>query len=75
MIRLGVEPPGKLAPFFEEGILFYEDIPNTGKGFILVERGMVVEAIPDMAPEGLEDQFGKQLPIFLPDLADLAGSL
>jgi hypothetical protein len=35
MIGFGVEAPGKIAPFFEKGTLPLEDIPDTGKGFIL----------------------------------------
>ena len=70
MIGFGVEAPGKIAPFFEKGTLPREDIPDTGKGFILFERSVVVGAIPHVAPEGLEDQLRKQFPVFFPDLTD-----
>ena len=70
MIGLGVETSGKITPFFEEGTLLRKDIPDTGKGFILFEGGVVVKAIPCVALERPEDQLRKQLPVLLPDLAD-----
>ena len=70
MIGLGVETPGKIAPCFEEATLLREDIPDTGKGFILFKGSVVVKAIPHVAPERFEDQLRKQFPVFLPDFAD-----
>ena len=36
---------------------------------------MVIEPVADVAAKGLEDQAGKEVAIFLPDFADLAGGL
>ena len=70
MIGLGIETSGKIAPFFEEGTLLRENIPDTGKSLILFKGSVVVKAIPHVAPERLKDQLRKQFPVFLPDLAD-----